>query len=136
MSFQAVSLGGPDPAAALLDNVQVTIRCQDGSLVSVLYVAKGNSRSGKERVEVFAGGATAIIDDFRRAEFWNAAGRRERWKGSQDKGHAAELAAFLEGVRTGVAPVPLLALADSSRATLRAARALVGGARRRIPAVQ
>ena len=124
----AVSLGGPDPAAALLDNVQVTIRCQDGSLVSVLYVAKGNSRSGKERVEVFAGGATGIIDDFRRAELWSAAGRRERWKGSQDKGHAAELRAFVEGVRTGVAPVPLQALADSSRATLRAARALVDGA--------
>ncbi len=120
----ALALAGADPAAALLDNVQVTIRCQDGSLVSVLYVAKGNSRSGKERVEVFAGGATAIIDDFRRAEFWSAAGRRERWKGTQDKGHAAELKAFVAGVRTGSSPVPLAELEASMRATLRAAGAL------------
>jgi polar amino acid transport system substrate-binding protein len=122
----ATGLGGEDPAAALGDNVQVTLRCADGSLATILYTAKGDMRSGKERVEVFAGGSTAIIDDFRAAEFWSA-GRRERWKGVQDKGHAAELKAFVEGVRGGVSPISLAELENSSRATLRAAASLVSG---------
>jgi predicted dehydrogenase/threonine dehydrogenase-like Zn-dependent dehydrogenase len=127
VEVSASALGGADPAAPLRDNVQVTLHCADGSLASVLYTSKGDPRSGKERVEVYAGGATGVIDDFRRAEFWS--GRRERWKGTQDKGHAAELRAFIEAVRSGgAAPIPLAELENSSRATLRAAAALrLGG---------
>src|SRR5690606_4422886 len=40
---------GPDPAAALQDNVVVTLRCADGSVASILYTSKGNPRSGTER---------------------------------------------------------------------------------------
>jgi predicted dehydrogenase len=126
VEVSAGALGGADPAAVLQDNLQVTLHCADGSLASVLYTSKGDIRSGKERVEVFAGGATGVIDDFRRAEFW--AGRRERWRGTQDKGHTAELAAFVRAVREGgTAPIPLAELENSSRATLRAAAALRAG---------
>lgn len=123
---QAMALAGADPAASLGDNVQVTLRCADGSLGSILYTSKGNTRAGKERVEVFAGGVSAVIDDFRRAEVWTK--RRERWRGGQDKGHALELRAFVDAVRTGgPAPIPLEELELSSRATLRAAESLVRG---------
>lgn len=127
VEIRAMSLGAEDPAARLGDNVQIGMRCANGSLATVLYTGKGNMRSGKERVEVFAGGATGIIEDFRSAEFRGASGKRERWKGRQDKGHAAELRAFIRAVREGgPPPIPLEALAASSRATLDAARA-VGG---------
>lgn len=120
VEVQAAGLGGADPDARLQDNVQVTLRCADGSLASVLYTSKGDIRAGKERVEVFTGGATGIIEDFRRAEFWSA--RREQWRGTQDKGHAAELAAFILAVRDGgPSPIPLAELENSSLATLRAA---------------
>ena len=56
VEVQAAALGGEDPDARLRDNVQVTLRCADGSLGSILYTAKGDSRAGKERVEIFAGG--------------------------------------------------------------------------------
>src|SRR5690606_25315337 len=80
----------------------------------------------KERVEVFAGGVSAVIDDFRSAEVHGA--KRERWKGRQDKGHRAELEAFLRAVREGAtSPIPLAELENSSRATLRAARSLATG---------
>jgi predicted dehydrogenase/threonine dehydrogenase-like Zn-dependent dehydrogenase len=122
----AVALGGDDPAAALQDNVQVTVRAADGSIASILYTAKGDPKSGKERVELFAGGATGVIDDFRSAEYF--AGKRERWKGTQDKGHRAELKAFVEAVkRGGEPPIPLAELENASRATLAAARSLVTG---------
>jgi predicted dehydrogenase len=126
----ASAVGGPDPAAPLRDNVLVTLHCADGSCASVLYTAKGDTRAGKVRVVVFAGGATGVIDDFRRAEFWPGSRRLVRWRGTQDKGHAAELAAFVRAVREGgAAPIPLEELENSSRATLRAAAAVAGGER-------
>jgi predicted dehydrogenase/threonine dehydrogenase-like Zn-dependent dehydrogenase len=125
-SVHATGIGGADPAARLQDNFSVALRFADGSVGTVVYTSKGDPRAGKERVELHAGGRTAIIDDFRRAEVWT--GRRETWKGGQDKGHAAQLKAFVEAVSTGAsAPVALAALRNSSLATLRALRSLTSG---------
>lgn len=123
---ETVALGGTDPAASLQDNFAVTLSCADGSVATVLYTAKGSPRSGKERVEMFAAGRTGIIDDFRRAEVhWR---RRERWRGRQDKGHAAELDAFVAAFREdGPSPIPLDALEHGARVTLRAAESLRAG---------
>jgi predicted dehydrogenase/threonine dehydrogenase-like Zn-dependent dehydrogenase len=120
------ALGGEDPAAALEDNFVVTLRCADGSVGSVLYTAKGSGRTGKERVEMFCAGRTAVIDDFRSAEVhWR---KRERWKGRQDKGHAAELRAFVGALRDGgEAPIALAELEHTSRVTLRAMESLRTG---------
>jgi predicted dehydrogenase/threonine dehydrogenase-like Zn-dependent dehydrogenase len=116
----AIAMDGPDPAARLHDNVQLTLSFADGSIAGILYTSKGNTGTGKERVEVFAGGATAIIDDFRSAEFHGV--RTERWKGRQDKGHEEQLRRFLVAVGDGgPAPIPLDELEEVSRATLRAA---------------
>lgn len=126
VEVSAQAIAGSDPAAALQDNVVVTLRCADGSIASILYTSKGNPRSGKERIEVFAGGVSAVIDDFRGAEVHGA--KRERWKGRQDKGHHAELEAFVRAVREGAtSPISLAELENSSRATLRAARSLATG---------
>ncbi|HET9985393.1 MAG TPA: bi-domain-containing oxidoreductase [Longimicrobiales bacterium] len=127
VAVSAAASPGMDGSLERADNVVVTVRYAGGSLATVLYTSSGHARAGKERVEVFAGGATAVIDDFRRAEVWGA--RAERWKGNQDKGHAAELERFLAAVRDGGTwPIPLAELAASSRATLRAAQALATGA--------
>ena len=123
---EAVAMAGDDPAAPLQDNFIITMQCQDGSVASVLYTAKGSPRSGKERVEVFAAGRSAVIDDFRRAEVHGR--RRERWSGKQDKGHTGELEAFVAMLRGGgESPIPLEALEHSSRVTLLAAESLRAG---------
>jgi predicted dehydrogenase/threonine dehydrogenase-like Zn-dependent dehydrogenase len=123
---ETVALAGDDPAALLQDNFVVTLQCADGSLASVLYTAKGSSRSGKERVEMFAGGRSGVIDDFRAAEVQG--GKRERWKGKQEKGHVRELAAFVAAVRHGgTPPIPLADLEHTSRVTLLALDSLRSG---------
>jgi polar amino acid transport system substrate-binding protein len=122
----AVGIGASDPDAALGDNVQVTVRCANGSLATVVYTSKGDPKSGKERVEVYAAGVSAIIDDFRQAEVWR--GVRSRWRGGQDKGHVALMEAFLRCVRgEGPLPIPLQDLENTSLATLVARRALGTG---------
>jgi predicted dehydrogenase len=125
VDIAAHALGGETHQARFRDNFQITLRCADGSLASVLYTTIGHARAGKERVEVFAGGCTGYIDDFRRAEFMG--GRTTKWSGAQDKGHKEELRRFIDCVRTGGAPpISLVELEASSRATLDAAGLIAG----------
>jgi hypothetical protein len=43
----------------------VTLEFGDGSVGAVVYTGSGGSGMGKERLEVFAGGASFVLDDYR-----------------------------------------------------------------------
>lgn len=88
------------------DTLAITLEMSDGSVGSILYVALGDKRLAKERCEVFADGSAAILDDFKSGSVFRD-GREEKLKGgAQDKGHASEIASFIEAVRTG-GPSPI-----------------------------
>ena len=57
------------------DRCLMTLRHADGSVSSIAYLAGGDSALPKERIEVFGGGRSAVIDDFRAVELF-AGGRR------------------------------------------------------------
>jgi predicted dehydrogenase/threonine dehydrogenase-like Zn-dependent dehydrogenase len=107
------------------DSVAITLTMSDGSIGSILYVALGDKRLPKERCEVFADGAAGVLDDFRTCTVYRN-GREERLKGgAQDKGHAAEVAAFVEAVRAGTAaPIPLDSLVATTLASFAAVESL------------
>jgi predicted dehydrogenase len=90
------------------DNVAATLTFANGSVGVITYAANGDKAFPKERVEVFGGGATAVLDNFRRLEMVKD-GRRKvsRSRLRQDKGFAGEWAAFLQAVRDPNAPAPL-----------------------------
>jgi predicted dehydrogenase len=46
------------------DRVAVNLRFESGSVGTVLYVADGSPKVSKERLEVFTGSRTAILDDY------------------------------------------------------------------------
>jgi predicted dehydrogenase/threonine dehydrogenase-like Zn-dependent dehydrogenase len=79
--------GSPDG-----QNFVLTVRFSDDSLGVVIYTALGDPAFPKERVEVFAAGGVAVIDDFKTLEFKGMRG--QPLKGSQDKGHRALLDNF------------------------------------------
>ena len=84
------------------DDVQITVRFQNGSSGAITYVTGGNSRYPKETLDVAAGGRSARLDNFKKATVWS--GRRQsttRPRGGQDKGQRAELTQFVEAVLTG-----------------------------------
>lgn len=120
---------GVEPAgeARADDNVTLSLRFRDGSVATVAYVATGDARAGKERLEVMGDGALAVLEDFRRLELRRAGRRRVVRKLVPDKGHRAEVAAFVSAVRTGVAPISLDSLAATSRATFAALQSLRAG---------
>jgi hypothetical protein len=100
--------------------VVISLAFADGSIASVQYLATGHKGFPKERVEVFAGGKVMACENFRVTRGWGVKGGCKTR--SQDKGHAACVAAFLETVRTGgAAPIPPEELLEVSRATLAAA---------------
>jgi predicted dehydrogenase len=87
------------------DNVAVTLKFANGSVGVITYAANGDKAFPKERVEVFGGGATAVLDNFRRLEMVKE-GRRKVSKSRfrQDKGFGGEWEAFLQAVRDPESP--------------------------------
>lgn len=131
----AVSAQGlPDGGRYMEDNVALTFEFPDGSVGTLSYLANGDRAAGKERVEVFAGGRVAILDDFRRLEMAYRGKKRvvrSRWR--QDKGHLAELKAFSLAIRQkGVPPIAYDDIIGISRTAIDAAEALRSGRRQGI----
>lgn len=109
------------------DRALLTLRHADGSVSSVSYQAGGDKGFPAERIEVFGGGKTAVIDAWDEVQLWSG-GKAERARGGKDKGHRAELEAFLAAVRGGGAwPVPWPELRAVTAAALGAVASLRDG---------
>jgi predicted dehydrogenase/threonine dehydrogenase-like Zn-dependent dehydrogenase len=90
------------------DNVVITLKMANGAIGSITYVAGGDKRYPRERVEVFGGGAVGVIENFKAATFIRG-GRKKSIRNwlSVDRGHQGEVEALLSAIRTGgPAPVP------------------------------
>ncbi|MBL7163568.1 MAG: bi-domain-containing oxidoreductase [Anaerolineales bacterium] len=121
----------PDAGNYREDNVNLTFTFPDGSLGTVTYLANGDKAFPKERVEVFAGGRVAVLDDFRTLEMVHNGRRkleRSRWR--QDKGHRAAWEAFADAIISGgPPPIPYDHLFGVTNATFAALEALRNGER-------
>src|SRR5581483_8644064 len=105
-------------AGYLDDSTVVSMRMTDGSIASIIYTASGDPTVPKEQVEVFCERAVATIDDFKSGAFISGRKRTRLGGGAQDKGHAAEIAAFFDAVRRhAAAPISLESLAATTLAT-------------------
>ena len=115
---------GGDP---LDDRAFITIRHENGSISSISYQAGGDNAGPIERLEVFGGGRTAIVDEWDRIELWSA-NRRSTARGGRNKGHEAEIDAFLAACRHGGAwPIPWRDIYGTTWASLMAMRSLREG---------
>jgi|HubBroStandDraft_5_1064220.scaffolds.fasta_scaffold07462_1 predicted dehydrogenase/threonine dehydrogenase-like Zn-dependent dehydrogenase len=113
------------------DNVMISLRFGNGSEGTISYLANGDRSFSKERIEVFGGSSTAVLEDFRRLELVRN-GRKEtihsRWR--QDKGHRSEWAAFSQAMlQSSEPPIPFEELVGSTLATLRIDESIATGNR-------
>jgi predicted dehydrogenase len=89
------------------DNCSVTIEFENESIGTLAYLTNGSSRMSKERIEVFGGGRSAVVDDWRRLTLYGKDERRVRnWRWSAQKGHLEELQQFAEAVTKGHSDLP------------------------------
>jgi predicted dehydrogenase/threonine dehydrogenase-like Zn-dependent dehydrogenase len=116
----------PDDGLYRQDNVLLTFTFPDGSIGTVSYLANGDKSFPKERVEVFAGGRVAALEDFRSLETVRE-GKRQVFRSRlrQDKGHRAEWEAFAKAILDGGSPpIEYEQLFGVTRATFAAVEAL------------
>jgi predicted dehydrogenase len=98
------------------DSAAITLQLEDSSLAQILYTAEGSPRQAKEYIQVFGGGRSAALDDFRRLTLHDGkrSTRHGGWLG-QDKGHRSELKAWVDALRCGEeSPIPRESLIDTA----------------------
>lgn len=100
---ETLESGGYKPS----DNVVITLKMANGAIGSITYVAGGDKRYPRERVEVFGGGAVGVIENFKAATFVRG-GRKKSIRNwfSVDRGHRGEVEALLDAIRNG-GPAPV-----------------------------
>ncbi len=106
------------------DNVSMTFAFADGSVGVVDYLANGDKSFPKERVEVFCGGAVAVLDDFRALQMTRDGKKKETKLMGQDKGHFNEMQALVSGIRSGQAPIPYEHLIGVTKASFAAVESI------------
>lgn len=102
-------------AAAMADPQQLNdtftahIEFENGSTGTLCYFANGSKSLDKEYVEVYQAGWTGILQDFRTLELYGAKGRERKRLLAPDKGQAAMIKTFLEGIKSGQgSPIPFI----------------------------
>jgi predicted dehydrogenase/threonine dehydrogenase-like Zn-dependent dehydrogenase len=110
-------------AGAVIDDISLLqLSFADGSIATIQYIANGNRRYPKERVELFYDAKTLSIDNFRTISAWGVPGLAIRWPRSQDKGHAWLVKAFVGAVKSGEeSPIPANELLEVSALSIHAA---------------
>jgi len=100
------------------DNVAITIHLSNGSVGFIMYLACGDKLLSKERIEIFGGGKSLIINDFRYGELYS----RGRYKKIKDpgKGHKEEVELFIKSIREGLpSPIPIDSILYTTATTFR-----------------
>ena len=114
--------GGSEPRE---DDFLLSLAFSDGSIGQVTYTAFGDRSLSKERIEVLGEAGAGVIDDFRQLTL-HLGGKATVTTSRRDKGHRAEVAAFLEACRSGEQPWPAEEMAAVMRATFDAREAIAG----------
>lgn len=110
------------------DSIFVSLKFADGSNGTIAYLAEGDRAVAKERVEIYGGGKTFILDDFRRWSMFTDGKETTRKLSKQDKGQKEAIAVVCTTVLKDIdAPIALGDLAATTRATFRIGDSLRSG---------
>jgi predicted dehydrogenase len=116
----AESIAGENHETPDADSVFITLRLADGSNAAIAYLAEGDKSLAKERIEIFGGGKSFVIEDFRSGtSYQNGKSKTTRLR-EQDKGQRDEIKTVCAMVLEGKpAPIALEDLVATTRATFR-----------------
>ncbi len=109
------------------DTVVIQLGFANGSTASVCYFSNGSKLVPKEEIQVYCGGIVAHFEDFQKLTIFSEQARKIH-KGNGDKGHAAEVQAFLQAIQDGVpAPIGFDEILVSMTATFKAIESIHSG---------
>jgi predicted dehydrogenase/threonine dehydrogenase-like Zn-dependent dehydrogenase len=121
IGVEARMMGCAPAVTVRQDKMTILLEFADGSIGTIHYLANGSRSYPKERVEVFSQGRVLVLDNFRTLHGYGWPGFRKMGLIRQDKGHGAEVAAFVERVVSGGDPlIPWPMLEEVTLATFAA----------------
>jgi polar amino acid transport system substrate-binding protein len=124
----AVGTSKAEKSALLNDNLCLSLTFDNGSVANITYTADGSKAMAKEYVEVFGGGHSAQIDDFKEVTLFSGDNNAKQHKlGVQDKGQKHMISAWLQGLKAGTPCVEYNCLMATSLATVMAVESLALG---------
>ncbi|HEY8228676.1 MAG TPA: bi-domain-containing oxidoreductase [Pyrinomonadaceae bacterium] len=130
VSVFAESVSAKNDRIVETDSVLITLRLADGSNASIAYLSEGDRALAKERIEIFGGGKSFVIDDFRKATAYKNGQEEEISLRAQDKGQLDEVRAVCGTILKGEgAPIGLDELAATTLTTFRILESLKAGER-------
>ena len=119
-TIRSVSATAMKSAANTEDTINLQLQFENGSIANISYFANGNKELSKEYLEVFSSGTVFQLDDFKTLSVFGKSKSIHK-QSSQDKGHKAELDAFLNSISKGSpAPIPFEELYESMLVTFKA----------------
>jgi predicted dehydrogenase/threonine dehydrogenase-like Zn-dependent dehydrogenase len=95
---EPVRVVSASPRGRERDEAIVAIEFADGSTGSLVYTGSGAAELGKERLEVFAGGASFVLDDYRSLEV-HGLGKEGTRTRTVEKGQKEQLENFYRALR-------------------------------------
>jgi predicted dehydrogenase len=101
IGVEARTMARAQDAAAREDTMTILLDFEDGSTGAVHYLANGSKKFPKEQIQVFSEGRIAVIDNFKSLRGYGWRGLGSLRLARQDKGHKAELAAFVQRILDG-----------------------------------
>lgn len=127
-TIYAVGTSKAEKSALLNDNLCLSLTFHNGSVANITYTADGSKAMAKEYVEVFGGGRSAQIYDFKEVALFSGDSNAKRNKlGVQDKGQKSMINAWLAGLKAGKPCVDYDCLMATSLATVMAVESLAIG---------
>lgn len=124
-SVFAIGTAKANKSALLNDNVIITLTYPDGSIATITYTADGSKAMSKEYVEMFGGGRSAVIHDFREAVLYEGDAKETVKKlSAQDKGQKNMLSQWINGLKSGQPCVSYDCLMANSLATVLAVESM------------
>lgn len=115
-------------SALLNDNLSIILTFQDGSIANITYTADGSKAQAKEYVEMFGGGLSGTINDFKETTLFSGDFDKKVVKlPAQNKGQKEMLDTWLAGLKSGQPAIATDTVLLNSLATIQAIESLTIG---------
>lgn len=130
-TVQSQQVGENSGAFTCDDHISISLKFADGSIGTIHYFANGHRSYPKEKLTVYSHGRVMELDNFRVLQGYGCSNFRKKRLFRQDKGHRAEVEAFVERIGQGGPPlIPVTDLWHVSQAAIDAASFARGETRR------
>jgi len=126
VQVSAQMVGGSNPVRE--DKMSILLKFADGSVGTVHYFANGAKNFPKETLEIFGDGRVIRMENFRLTRGYGFKGFSSFRTWRQDKGHRAEIAAFVNVVASDGPPlIPFDQIINATKASFAAVESARSG---------